>query len=153
MTHRTPYAILATAAAGQETNARNRRRNRGHRGPDSAGARAGRAAAFHEARGRGPGGGGCEPRFRLGCRSMSGGAAARARSEQTPARRAAPSPAPGPWPPAPVKCDTAGLRRHVIQHPAFGPLDGYEWVLAAAGHTARHTQQILEVKADPTFPR
>ena len=49
--------------------------------------------------------------------------------------------------------DTAELRRHVIAHPAFGPLDGYEWVLAFAGHTARHTQQILEVKADPNFPR
>jgi DinB superfamily len=43
-------------------------------------------------------------------------------------------------------------RGHVIAHPAFGPLDGYEWVLATAGHSARHTQQILEVKADPNFP-
>jgi hypothetical protein len=45
------------------------------------------------------------------------------------------------------------LRRHVIPHPAFGPLDGYEWILATAAHSARHTQQILEVKADPRFPR
>ena len=43
-------------------------------------------------------------------------------------------------------------RQHVIDHPAFGPLDGYEWVLAVAAHTARHTGQILEVKADPDFP-
>ena len=43
-------------------------------------------------------------------------------------------------------------REHVVQHPAFGPLDGYEWVIATAGHSARHTQQILEVKADPNFP-
>lgn len=49
--------------------------------------------------------------------------------------------------------DTTALRHHVIRHPAFGPLDGYEWVLAAAGHTSRHTQQIMEVKADPNFPR
>ena len=49
--------------------------------------------------------------------------------------------------------NTAELRRHVIAHPAFGPLDGYEWILAAAAHTERHTQQILEVKADPNFPR
>ena len=48
---------------------------------------------------------------------------------------------------------TPDLRRHVIEHPAFGPLDGYEWILAAAGHAARHTEQILEVKADPHFPR
>jgi hypothetical protein len=47
---------------------------------------------------------------------------------------------------------TPGLRDHVIAHPAFGPLDGYEWALATAGHSARHTQQILEVKADPNFP-
>ena len=45
------------------------------------------------------------------------------------------------------------LRKHVIPHPAFGPVDGYEWILLTAGHTARHTQQILEVKADPRFPR
>lgn len=49
--------------------------------------------------------------------------------------------------------DPSELRRHVVPHPAFGPLDGYEWVLAAAGHTARHTRQILEVRADPNFPR
>lgn len=43
-------------------------------------------------------------------------------------------------------------RHHVIDHPAFGPLDGYEWVLVVAAHSARHTQQILEVKSDPNFP-
>ena len=47
---------------------------------------------------------------------------------------------------------TPGLRAHAIPHPLFGPLDGYEWVLAVAAHSARHTQQILEVKADPGFP-
>ncbi len=44
------------------------------------------------------------------------------------------------------------LRAHVVAHPAFGPLDGYEWILAVAGHSERHTKQILEVKADPNFP-
>ncbi len=44
------------------------------------------------------------------------------------------------------------LRGHVIDHPAFGPLDGYEWILAVAAHTERHTKQILEVKAAPNFP-
>ena len=48
---------------------------------------------------------------------------------------------------------THDLRGHVVSHPAFGPLDGYEWVLAVAGHTARHTQQILEVKADAGYPK
>jgi hypothetical protein len=47
---------------------------------------------------------------------------------------------------------TPDLRQHVIDHPVFGPLDGYEWVLAVAAHSARHTKQILEVKADPNFP-
>ena len=44
------------------------------------------------------------------------------------------------------------LRGHVLPHPVFGPWDGYEWILAAGGHCARHTGQILEVKADPNFP-
>jgi uncharacterized damage-inducible protein DinB len=44
------------------------------------------------------------------------------------------------------------LRGHVAEHPVFGPLDGYQWILAAAGHSERHTKQILEVKADPNFP-
>jgi uncharacterized damage-inducible protein DinB len=46
----------------------------------------------------------------------------------------------------------ADLRSHTLAHPALGPLDGYQWVLAVAAHSARHTKQILEVKADPNFP-
>ena len=49
--------------------------------------------------------------------------------------------------------NTPALRAHTFVHPVFGPLDGYEWILAVAAHTARHTEQILEVKADPGFPR
>ena len=37
-------------------------------------------------------------------------------------------------------------------HPFFGTLDLYQWVLLSAGHTARHTQQIEEVKRSPGFP-
>ena len=44
------------------------------------------------------------------------------------------------------------LRAHVIAHPAFGPLDGYQWILAVAAHSERHTKQIMEVKADAHFP-
>lgn len=44
------------------------------------------------------------------------------------------------------------LRARVVNHPLFGPWDGYQWILGGAGHTARHTQQILEVKSDPGFP-
>jgi hypothetical protein len=48
--------------------------------------------------------------------------------------------------------DKPGLRDHAVPHPAFGPIDGYEWILATAGHTDRHIQQIREVKADAHFP-
>jgi len=43
------------------------------------------------------------------------------------------------------------LRGHVVPHPVFGPWDGYEWILAAGGHSARHTGQILEIRSDPNF--
>lgn len=44
------------------------------------------------------------------------------------------------------------LRAHVLDHPAFGPLDGYQWLLLLSGHTERHTLQILEVKKAPGYP-
>jgi hypothetical protein len=44
------------------------------------------------------------------------------------------------------------LRGHVVPHPILGPWDGYQWILAAAAHGSRHTEQILEVKADAGFP-
>lgn len=44
------------------------------------------------------------------------------------------------------------LRGHVVLHPFLGPWDGYQWILAAAAHTARHSRQILECKACPGFP-
>lgn len=44
------------------------------------------------------------------------------------------------------------LRGHVAPHPVLGLCDGYQWILAASAHTARHTAQVLEVKADPGFP-
>jgi len=46
----------------------------------------------------------------------------------------------------------ADLRGPVVTHPAFGAMDGYEWILAIAAHSERHTKQILEVKADSNFP-
>jgi hypothetical protein len=48
---------------------------------------------------------------------------------------------------------TRRLRGHVFPHPLFGPWDGYQWLLAAASHGARHTAQIREVKADGNFPQ
>ena len=46
----------------------------------------------------------------------------------------------------------AGFARMSFPHPLFGPWDGYQWLLAAASHGARHTEQIREVKADRNFP-
>jgi hypothetical protein len=45
------------------------------------------------------------------------------------------------------------LRAHAFPHPLFGPWDGYQWLLAAGSHGARHTEQIREVKADRNFPQ
>jgi hypothetical protein len=45
------------------------------------------------------------------------------------------------------------LRGRVLPHPFYGPWDGYQWLLAVGSHTARHTNQIREIKADPNFPQ
>lgn len=45
------------------------------------------------------------------------------------------------------------LRGRVRPHPLFGAWDGYQWLLAVGSHTARHTNQIREVKANPNFPQ
>ena len=49
--------------------------------------------------------------------------------------------------------NTPDLREHVVDSPIGQPLDGYEWLLFIAAHSERHTKQILEVKADPNFPK
>ena len=48
---------------------------------------------------------------------------------------------------------TPDLRAHVGGQGFLGPLDAYEWIMFTAAHSARHTKQILEVKADPNFPK
>lgn len=45
------------------------------------------------------------------------------------------------------------LRAHATDSPIGKKLDAYEWILFVAAHSDRHTKQILEVKADPNFPR
>jgi hypothetical protein len=54
-----------------------------------------------------------------------------------------------------VKTTQEDLRDHMFDHPvpAIGTLDAYQWLLLISGHTRRHTLQILELKADPNFPR
>jgi len=49
--------------------------------------------------------------------------------------------------------DTPGLRAHAMDSPMGTKMDGYEWILLIAGHSERHTKQILEVKADPKYPK
>jgi len=56
---------------------------------------------------------------------------------------------------------TWGLRLHQVPSPPliamsegkYQMMDGYQWLLAAAGHTERHRLQILEVKSEPGFPK
>ncbi|HWX54536.1 MAG TPA: DinB family protein [Verrucomicrobiae bacterium] len=54
-----------------------------------------------------------------------------------------------------LKTTQEDLRDHFADHPvpAIGTLDGYQWILLISGHERRHTLQILEVKADPNFPK
>jgi len=52
-----------------------------------------------------------------------------------------------------IRTTNDDLRDHFYSHPVFGPLDGYQWLLLLSGHSARHTEQIEEVKADPNFPK
>ena len=54
-----------------------------------------------------------------------------------------------------IETTQENLRDHMFDHPvpAIGTLDAYQWVLLISGHTRRHTLQILEVKADPNFPK
>lgn len=52
-----------------------------------------------------------------------------------------------------IRTTNDDLRDHFFDHPVFGTLDGYQWMLLVSTHSARHTEQIEEVKADPNFPK
>ena len=45
------------------------------------------------------------------------------------------------------------LRNHFEEHPFLKTMDAYQWLLFNGAHGKRHTAQILEVKADPKFPK
>ena len=49
--------------------------------------------------------------------------------------------------------NTPDLREHVTDSPLGMKLDAYQWVLFLAAHSERHLKQLLEVKADPNFPK
>jgi hypothetical protein len=51
-----------------------------------------------------------------------------------------------------VKSTNDELRNHITTMP-FGMVDSYQLILFTAAHTNRHTQQIIEVKADPNYPK
>jgi hypothetical protein len=51
-----------------------------------------------------------------------------------------------------VKSTDSDLRNHMVTFP-FGTIDTYQMVLFIAAHSNRHTQQIMEVKADPNYPK
>jgi hypothetical protein len=46
-----------------------------------------------------------------------------------------------------------GLRDHADDSFLGKKLDPYEWILFISAHSERHTKQIVEVKADPNFPK
>jgi len=52
-----------------------------------------------------------------------------------------------------VRTTDDDLRDHFFDHPFLGTMDGYQWLLLISAHSARHTAQIEEVKADPNFPK
>jgi len=52
-----------------------------------------------------------------------------------------------------IRTTNDDLRDHFFDHQVFGTLDGYQWLLLISAHSARHTEQIEEVKADPNFPK
>lgn len=45
------------------------------------------------------------------------------------------------------------LRSHFEEHPFLKTMDAYQWLIFNGAHAKRHTAQILEVKADPKFPK
>lgn len=49
------------------------------------------------------------------------------------------------------RTDLQEMRNHIGDSP-FGAMDAYQNFLFLAGHTARHTLQIADIKADENFP-
>jgi hypothetical protein len=45
------------------------------------------------------------------------------------------------------------LRSHYADGPPAPSMDGYQWLLLMSGHSERHTMQLLQVKANPNFPK
>jgi uncharacterized protein YndB with AHSA1/START domain len=52
-----------------------------------------------------------------------------------------------------VRSTDEDLHDHFADHPVFGTLDLYQWILLTSAHMLRHMQQIYEIKRDPGFPK
>ncbi len=52
-----------------------------------------------------------------------------------------------------VKTADVDLRAYFMDSPVIKGLDAHQWVMFLSAHCARHTAQMLEVKADPNFPK
>ncbi len=52
-----------------------------------------------------------------------------------------------------VKETKEDLRNHFEEHPFLKTMDAYQWLIFNGAHAKRHTAQILEVKADPNYPK
>jgi hypothetical protein len=52
-----------------------------------------------------------------------------------------------------VENNSDDLHAHFREHPRFGRLDAYEWIVFASGHSERHYLQMKEVMAAPGFPK
>lgn len=56
---------------------------------------------------------------------------------------------------------TPDLREHILESPplrfmtngAYQTMDGYQFALTVAAHDERHVRQMLDVQADPSYPR
>jgi hypothetical protein len=52
-----------------------------------------------------------------------------------------------------IQSTRLNLQHISTQTRAFGPLDGHQRLLFLGAHSARHTEQIIETKANPNFSR
>ena len=52
-----------------------------------------------------------------------------------------------------VRTSNDSLKSHVAQHPVFGELTAYQWLIFIAGHADRHIDQLEEVKSNVNFPK
>jgi len=52
-----------------------------------------------------------------------------------------------------IRTSDAEFCSHFEIQRAAGLIDAFQWALLASGHVRRHTDQILQVKADACFPR